>query len=194
MNRDALRASAHNGCVEPVRGRYGAVSLSGRGRPRATVRPRRIALVLALAGLTVLVYFLVSSVLEPRPSLRILSPAADSVISSGKVTVAVEVENAELSSSTTSSKGRHLHYYLDAVVPTDRAKPAVPASGAWTSTTKTSHEWAVTGAGLHILAVQLVAGDDRPLSPAVVAAVVVQVPRPAAPPPAASPQPTSPVK
>ncbi len=193
MNRDALRATAHSGCVEPVRGRYGAISLSARRRPHAAIRPRSIALVLALAGLGVLAYFLASAALEPRPSLRILSPTADSVISGGKVTVAVEVKNAELSSSTTSSKGRHLHYYLDAVVPTDRAKPAVPASGAWTSTTKTSHEWTVAGEGLHILAVQLVAGDDRPLDPPVVAAVVVQAPRPAAT-PLASPQPTSPVK
>jgi hypothetical protein len=193
VNREALRVTARNGCIQPVRGNYGAIRLPSCSRPRAAIRPRSIALVLLLAGMGIFAYFLVSQALEPRPSLRILSPAPNSVVLGGRVTISVEVENARLSTGTGAAEGRHLHYYLDAIVPTAHDKPAVPTSGSWTSTTKTAHEWSISGEGLHILAVQLVGKDDRPLNPPVVAAVVVHAPQPAATPPA-SPQPTSPVK
>lgn len=193
MNRDALRVSARNGCVQPVRGSYGAVSVRRRRRWPSAVRPRSVGLILLLGAGGLLAYFLVSATFEPRPTLRIVSPASDAVVAAATVAVVVDVSGATLSSGGGSSRNLHLHYYLDAEIPSDPTKPAVPTTGAWTSTTRTSHEWTLRGEGLHILAVQLVASDDRPLSPPVMAAVVVRVPRPAATPPA-SPQPTSPVK
>ena len=192
MNREALRVSARNGCVQPVRGHYGAVPLARPSRPRLGVRLRSIALVLLLGGLSVLGYLLVTTALQPRPTLRILSPAPNSVIADGFATVTVDVRHTDLSSAASSSRGYHLHYYLDADIPIDPTKPAIPASGAWTSTTKTTHEWSLRGEGLHILAVQIVTNDDRPLTPPVTAAVVVRVPKPA--PAEATPQPTTPVK
>ncbi len=190
MNRDALRAAIPSGCVQPVRGHYGAVRRSTRRRPWSRIRLRSLALIAVLGGLAALAYVLVSGAMQPRPSLRILAPLPDTVIAGGRTTVVVEVENAQLS----ASNGHHLHYYLDAVVPTARGKPAIPASGTWTSTTKTTQDWDLTGEGLHVLAVQLVDAGDRPLDPPVVAAVVVTVPRSLPAPPPASPQPPTPGK
>lgn len=193
MNREALRRNAHNGCVQPVRGSYGAIRIASRRRRRPAVRPWSLLIVLLLVGGGVGAYFLLAGALSPQPSLRIVSPTSDAVVSGGKTTVSVEVRNAELGAAT-RGKSYHLHYYLDADIPTAHDRPAIPATGAWASSTRTTHEWSISGAGIHILAVQLVTSDDRPLSPPVVAAVVVQVPKPAPSPVPASPQPTSPAK
>jgi hypothetical protein len=144
-------------------------------------------------GAGVAAYFLIAGALSPQPSLRITSPATDAVISGGKTTIAVEVLNATLGIAA-RGKSYHLHYYLDADVPTAHDRPAIPAAGAWASSTKTTHEWSISGAGIHILAVQLVTNDDRPLSPPVIAAVVVQVPKAVPSPAPTSPQSTSPAK
>jgi len=124
-------------------------------------------------------YFVLSGAHAPSPSLRILSPTANATIPGGKTLVTVELANAQVgvTGTTGQSKGYHLHYYLDAVIPTAPGQSAVSATGTWASSTKTSHEWNIGGVGLHVLAAQLVTGDDRPLSQPVVAAVVVQVPK-----------------
>lgn len=176
MNRDALRATAHNGCVQPVRGSYGAIHVASHRRPRAALCPRSIAVILLVVGLGAAAYFLIAGALSPQPRLRILSPAADAVILGGKTTVSVEVRGGELGAAV-RDKSYHLHYYLDADVPNAHDRPAIPATGAWASTMRTTYDWDISGAGIHILAVQLVTSDDRPLSPPVVAAVVVQVPK-----------------
>ena len=178
MNRDALRATAHNGCIQPVRGSYGAIRIASRRRRYPAVRPWSLLIVLFFVGAGVAAYFFLAAALSPQPALRIISPTTDAAISGGKTTVTVEVRNADLSSGAASAKSYHLHYYLDATIPTAHDGSAIPATGAWASSTKTTHEWSITGAGLHVLAVQLVTQDDRPLSPPVVAAVVVQVPKP----------------
>ncbi len=191
MNREALRSNAHNGCVQPVRGSYGAIRIPSRRRLRPVVRPWSLLVILLLVGGGVAAYFLLAGAFSPQPSLRITSPMADAVVSGGKATVVVEVRNATLGAARGND---HLHYYLDADVPTARGKPAIPATGAWASDTKTTHEWSVSGVGIHTLAVQLVTSDDRPLSPPIVAAVVVQVTKSTPSPASASPQPTSPAK
>ena len=178
MNRDALRATAHNGCIQPVRGSYGAIRIASRRRRYPAVRPWSLLIVLFFVGAGVAAYFFLAAALSPQPALRIISPTTDAAISGGKTTVTVEVRNADLSSGAASAKSYHLHYYLDATIPTAHDGSAIPATGAWASSTKTTHEWSITGAGLHVLAVQLVTQDDRPLDPPVVAAVVVQVPKP----------------
>jgi len=178
VNRDALRATAHNGCIQPVRGSYGAIRIASRRRRYPAVRPWSLLIVLFFVGAGVAAYFFLAAALSPQPALRIISPTTDAAISGGKTTVTVEVRNADLSSGAASAKSYHLHYYLDATIPTAHDGSAIPATGAWASSTKTTHEWSITGAGLHVLAVQLVTQDDRPLDPPVVAAVVVQVPKP----------------
>jgi hypothetical protein len=194
MNRDALRATAHNGCIQPVRGSYGAIRIALRRRRYPAVRPWSLLVVLLLIGAGVAAYFFLAGALSPQPALRIISPTTDVAISGGKTTIAVEVRNAELGAAA-RGKSFHLHYYLDATIPTAHDRPAIPAIGAWASSAKTTHEWSISGAGLHILAVQLVTADDRPLNPPVVAAVVVQVPKPpSAPAPSSTPAKTSPAK
>jgi len=177
VNRDALRANAHNGCIQPVRGSYGAIRIASRRRRHPAVRPWSLLIVLLLVGAGVAAYFFLAGALSPQPALRIISPTTDAAISGGKTTVAVEVRNAELGAAA-RGKDFHLHYYLDAVIPTSPDQPAVSSTGTWASSTKTSHEWSIGSVGLHVLAVQLVTQDDRPLNPPVVAAVVVQVPKP----------------
>jgi len=193
MNRDALRATAHNGCIQPVRGSYGAIRVASHRRPRVAIRPRSVALVLLVVGLGVAAYFFLAGALTPAPSIRILSPVANATVAAGKTTVIVDVRDAELSTAVAPAKGVHLHYYLDADVPTAHSQSVVPTTGAWASSTKTTHEWSIGSVGLHILAVQLVTQDDRPLNPPVVAAVVVQVPKaPSTTPPPSTPSKASP--
>ena len=177
MNREALRATAHNGVVQPVRGSYGAIHVASHLRRRPIVRPWNVLLALLVVGGGLAAYFLLAEALAPQPSLRILSPTGDSAIAEGKTTVTVEVRNATLG----AAPGRlyHLHYYLDAIVPVTLGRAAIPTTGAWASTVKTSCEWEIHGPGLHVLAVELVTAEDRPLDPPVVAAIAVQIPKPA---------------
>ncbi len=189
MNRDALRANAHNGCIQPVRGSYGAIRIASRRRRHPAVRPWSLLIVLLLVGAGVAAYFFLAGALSPQPALRIISPTTDAAISGGKTTVAVEVRNAELGAAA-RGKNFHLHYYLDATIPTAHDGSAIPATGAWASSAKTTHEWSIGSVGLHVLAVQLVTQDDRPLNPPVVAAVVVQVPKA----PSTTPSPSTPSK
>ena len=193
MNRDALRANAHNGCIQPVRGSYGAIRIASRRRRHPAVRPWSLLIVLLLVGAGVAAYFFLAGALSPQPALRIISPTTDAAISGGKTTVAVEVRNAELGAAR--GKNFHLHYYLDATIPTAHDGSAIPATGAWASSAKTSHEWSIGSVGLHVLAVQLVTWDDRPLNPPVVAEITVEVPRTASTTaPTNTPAKTSPAK
>jgi len=193
VNRDALRANAHNGCIQPVRGSYGAIRIASRRRRHPAVRPWSLLIVLLLVGAGVAAYFFLAGALSPQPALRIISPTTDAAISGGKTTVAVEVRNAELGAAR--GKNFHLHYYLDATIPTAHDGSAIPATGAWASSAKTSHEWSIGSVGLHVLAVQLVTWDDRPLNPPVVAEITVEVPRTASTTaPTNTPAKTSPAK
>ncbi|MCX6101251.1 MAG: hypothetical protein NTV92_07500 [Candidatus Bipolaricaulota bacterium] len=154
-----------------------------------------MALCLLLVGGGVAAYLFLSGANAPAPSVRILSPVTNATVPAGKTTVIVDVRDAELSTAVVPAKGVHLHYYLDADVPTAQSQSVVPTTGALASSAKTTHEWSITGAGLHILAVQLVTSDDRPLNPPVVAAVVVQVPKvPSTLVPANTPTKTTPAK
>lgn len=175
MNRDALRATAHHGCVQPVRGSYGAIHMASRRRQRSAIRPLRVAFALMLVGGGIAGYLLLSGADSPTPSLRILAPGPNATIPGGKTLVTVEVQSIQLGEAVGSSNGYHLHYYLDAIVPTTAGQKAITAKGTYASTIKTSYEWTIANVGLHVLAVQLVTNDDLPLRPPVVAAVTVQV-------------------
>jgi hypothetical protein len=187
MNREALRATAHNGAVQPVRGSYGAIHVASHLRRRSGVRPWSILFALLVVGGGLGAYFLLAGAFSPQPSLRILSPTSNSTIAEGKLTITVEVRGATLG----AAPGRlyHLHYYLDAIVPVVSGRSAIPTTGAWASTVKTSYDWDIRGPGLHVLAVQLVTAEDRPLNPPVVAAITVQVPKSAANAPTKDPTP-----
>ncbi len=63
MNRDALRTTAHNGCVQPVRGQYGAIRYTSQ--PRRPVRPWSLLLILLLVGGGLAAYLLLSGTLSP---------------------------------------------------------------------------------------------------------------------------------
>lgn len=183
MNRDALRATAHNGALQPVRGTYGAIHVSSRSRLRSGIRPRGLLAALLLVSGGLAAYLFLPGALAPKPTLRIVSPESGATVVANTVTVVVDVQNAEL-----SAQGLHLYYYLDAVVPLAAGESAVPTTGAGVSSLRTSHRWDVASPGLHILAVQLVTADDRPLKRPIVAAVAVYVPKaPASPAPTSAP-------
>ncbi len=192
MNRDALRATAHNGCLRPTWGAYGAIRRPAQPRRRTAFRALGVAAAAVVIGGGIGAHFFLSGAPAPTPSIRILSPIPDVTLVGGKAFVAVEVRNAQLGVSTSSAKGYHLHYYLDAIVPTEGRRSANPSVGKYVSTTKTAHEWTVSGVGLHVLTVQLVTDDDRPLTPPVVAAVTVKVPKGASSAPSPSPSTPSP--
>jgi hypothetical protein len=65
MNRDALRANAHNGCIQPVRGQYGAIHYTPQSRLRRTVRPWSLLLILLVVGGGVAAYLLLAGKLSP---------------------------------------------------------------------------------------------------------------------------------
>jgi hypothetical protein len=184
MNREALRATAPNSCAQPVRGTYGAIHIASRARLCHAVRPGAVLLTLLLVGAGIAAFFLLAGALAPRPSVRIVSPGSETVIPGGLTTVTVEVKNAGLTAAT--GKGYHLHYYFDAILPITPNRAAIPATGAWASTLRTAYDWDISGVGIHVLAVQVVTSDDRPLNPPVAAAVTVRVLRAAPPSPESS--------
>ncbi|WP_292364188.1 hypothetical protein, partial [Methanoculleus sp. UBA208] len=69
----------------------------------------------------------------------------------------------------------HLHYYLDAPVPTNASAPAIPETGEYVVSANTSYTWENVTAGEHNLSVQLVNNDHTPLFPLVFETVNVTV-------------------
>jgi hypothetical protein len=67
----------------------------------------------------------------------------------------------------------HVHYFLDAIPPTDPGKPAVTAPGTYVPTTATSYTWQNVPAGDHIIGVELVNNDHTPLVPPVTQVITV---------------------
>lgn len=194
MKRNMTCLTAYNGCIRPSRTGYSPVRAKALRRRPGVARSVGLLVVLALIGAGVAGFFLVVGADKPAPSLRIVSPTPDSTVQPGMTSVTVEVRNAHLGKGTAAGTGYHLHYYLNAVVPTSKGQPAIPSTGRYVSTTSTSHEWRIEDEGLHVLAVQLVTDADLPLDPPVVRSVTVRVPRPPSTPlppskPATSPAP-----
>ena len=69
----------------------------------------------------------------------------------------------------------HLHYYLDAPIPTNESAPATPETGGYVISTNTSYTWENVTPGEHNLSVQVVHNDHTPLIPLVYDTVNVTV-------------------
>jgi uncharacterized surface protein with fasciclin (FAS1) repeats/plastocyanin len=111
-------------------------------------------------------------------NVTITSPEEGGSVAAGNVTVSVDVTNFTLVEPTgqPNAPGEgHLHYYLDAPVPTDASKPAIPETGGYVVSTNLSHTWENVTAGEHNLSVQLVNNDHTPLIPLVFETVNVTV-------------------
>jgi uncharacterized surface protein with fasciclin (FAS1) repeats/plastocyanin len=103
-------------------------------------------------------------------NVTIASPEEGAGVTAGNVTVSVDVTNFTLIEPTGQANAPgegHLHYYLDAPVPTNASAPAIPETGGYVVSTNLSHTWENVTAGEHNLSVQLVNNDHTPLIPLV---------------------------
>ena len=111
-------------------------------------------------------------------NVTITSPVANASVAAGNVTVEVNLTNFTLVEPTgqPNAPGEgHLHYYLDAPVPTNASAPAIPPTGGYVISTNLSHTWENVTAGEHNLSVQVVNNDHTPLIPLVFDTVNVTV-------------------
>lgn len=115
---------------------------------------------------------------ETSPVVRIVSPTYGGAVSAGNVTVHVRLLNypvvAESGADRVAGQG-HLHYYLDRAPPIVPGEPAITQPGTYGSSESTSFVWSNVSAGVHTFGVELVNGDDTPLSPVVRDQVQVMV-------------------
>jgi plastocyanin len=111
-------------------------------------------------------------------NVTITSPEEGASVAAGNVTVSVNLTNFTLVEPTgqPNAPGEgHLHYYLDAVVPTNASAPAIPETGGYVISTNTSYTWENVTAGAHNLSVQVVNNDHTPIIPLVFDTVNVTV-------------------
>ena len=108
----------------------------------------------------------------------IMEPKENTSLSAGNITVAVQVENFslvnKLGKANVAGEG-HIHYYMDAKIPTMPGKPALSAPGTYAPTANTSFTWKNVTPGMHNFSVQLVNNDHTPVIPLVTAQVNVTV-------------------
>ena len=98
----------------------------------------------------------------------IASPEEGASVAAGNVTVNVSLTNFTLVEPTGQANAPdegHLHYYLDAVVPTNASAIAVPETGGYAISTNTSYTWENVTPGEHSFSVQLVRNDHTPVIP-----------------------------
>ncbi len=130
----------------------------------------------ALLLVAALVFFVLPAC--AAPTIKILEPTDGSNVSAGNVTVMVEVNDFELvnklGQDSVAGEG-HIHYYMDAAVPTAPGKPAITAPGTYVPTENTSYSWQNVSAGMHNFSVQLVNNDHTPLEPPVLSMNTVEV-------------------
>ncbi|MDN5339199.1 MAG: hypothetical protein PWQ30_308, partial [Euryarchaeota archaeon] len=119
---------------------------------------------------------------EPTPAVEanvtIEEPMEGASIAAGNVTVSVNVTNFTLVEPTGQENvpgEGHLHYYLDAPIPTNESEPAIPPTGGYIVSTNLSHTWENVTPGEHNLSVQLVNNDHTPLIPLLFETVNVTV-------------------
>ncbi|WP_332450214.1 fasciclin domain-containing protein, partial [Methanoculleus sp.] len=111
-------------------------------------------------------------------NVTIVEPMDGATLPAGNVTVSVNVTNftlVEPAGQPNAPGEGHLHYYLDAVVPTNESEPAIPATGGYVISTNLTHTWENVTAGEHNLSVQAVNNDHTPLIPLVFQTVNVTV-------------------
>ena len=112
------------------------------------------------------------------PQIMITEPKENASLSAGNITVAVQVENFslvnKLGKTNVAGEG-HIHYYMDAKIPTTPGKPALSTPGTYAPTANTSFTWKNVTAGMHNFSAQLVNNDHTPVIPLVTAQVNVTV-------------------
>jgi hypothetical protein len=115
------------------------------------------------------------------PQAVILSPRDGASLSTGNVTVSIEVDDFNLveqpSDPPVSNEG-HLLYFFDVEAPTNPGDPALTDNDTYASDTATSHDWSNVAPGRHIFSIELVNDDNTPLTPAVVASISITVSSP----------------
>ncbi|WP_442919434.1 cupredoxin domain-containing protein, partial [Methanoculleus sp.] len=101
-------------------------------------------------------------------NVTIVEPVEGANVTAGNVTVSVNVTNFTLVEPTGQANAAgegHLHYYLDAPVPTNASAPAIPETGGYVVSANTSYTWENVTAGEHNLSVQVVNNDHTPIIP-----------------------------
>ncbi|MFA5614699.1 MAG: fasciclin domain-containing protein, partial [Methanoculleus sp.] len=119
-------------------------------------------------------------------SVNITAPEEGADVAAGNVTVSVDVTNFTLVEPTGQENAPgegHLHYYLDALIPTDENEPAIPETGGYVISTNTSYTWEGVTSGEHNFSVQLVNNDHTPIIPLAADLVNVTVSEEVAPTP-----------
>jgi plastocyanin len=131
--------------------------------------------------MTLLLMAAVSIIVLPSfavPAIKILEPTDGSEIQGDNVTVVVDVSDFELvdklGQENVEGEG-HIHYYMDAAVPTAPGNPAITAPGTYAPIANTSYTWQNVAPGMHNFSVQLVNNDHTPLAPMVLSQNTVEV-------------------
>jgi plastocyanin len=133
------------------------------------------------------------------PGMVILSPRDNSIVNGGDVAISVQVSNFnlvdKLGQANTPREG-HLHYFMDVDAPTTAGQPVVTAESTYAATAADSYIWKNVSPGMHIFSAELINNDHTPLSPPVVAKIMVTVagtaPASGSPPPTTSAGTTTP--
>ena len=111
-------------------------------------------------------------------NVTITSPEDNSSVAAGNVTIEVNLTNFTLVEPTgqPNAPGEgHLHYYLDAPIPTNESAPAIPEIGGYVVSINDSYTWENVTPGEHNFSVQVVHNDHTPLIPLVYDLVNVTV-------------------
>ena len=111
-------------------------------------------------------------------NVTITSPEQGASIAAGNVTVTVDLTNftlVEPAGQANAPGEGHLHYYLDAPIPTNASAPAIPRTGGYVVSTNTSYTWENVTPGAHNFSVQVVNNDHTPIIPLVYDTVNVTV-------------------
>jgi len=141
--------------------------------------PRK-KILMSIALVTIIAVLCTGCVTNP-PELAITSPTDNAVINGSSVTVTVQVMNFnlvdKLGQANVAGEG-HIHYFLDAVPPTEQGQPAITSPGTYVPTTNTTYTWQNVAIGEHTLGVELVNNDHTPLNPPVVSVIRVTLQQP----------------
>jgi hypothetical protein len=105
------------------------------------------------------------------PLVAIVSPANNSVIPAGDITVSVRLANF----NGTSKLSGFIFYYLDVEPPTGAFIAATTTPGSYVPTTETSCTWKNVTPGTHTFAALLVNQDFTPVMPPTMAKVTIEV-------------------
>ncbi|NLM31032.1 MAG: hypothetical protein GX216_11550, partial [Methanomicrobiales archaeon] len=98
-------------------------------------------------------------------NVTITSPEDNSSVAAGNVTIEVNLTNFTLVEPTgqPNAPGEgHLHYYLDAPIPTNESAPAIPEIGGYVVSINDSYTWENVTPGEHNFSVQVVHNDHTP--------------------------------